>query len=75
MLEDLIRLVKSLSQDQKELLSFKEACQLLNMSESKLYKLSATHEVPHRKKGKLIFSRTELIAWALDKGKENEDDK
>jgi predicted DNA-binding transcriptional regulator AlpA len=68
MLEELIRLVKSQSLDQKELLSFKEACQLLHMSESKLYKLTATQNVPHRKKGKLFFSRKELIAWALDEG-------
>lgn len=49
----------------KSMLTFDEACQYLGVSESLLYKLTSTKDVPHFKpRGKMLyFSKTELDAW------------
>lgn len=49
----------------KNMLTFDEACQYLGVSESLLYKLTSTKDVPHFKpRGKMLyFSKTELDAW------------
>jgi excisionase family DNA binding protein len=50
---------------QKEVLSFKEACLYLEMSESHLYKLTSTRQIPHfcPNGKKLYFNRAELDQW------------
>ena len=49
----------------KEILNMKDVCQYLNISQSLLYKLTCTGEIPHFKpRGKMIFfEKKELIAW------------
>lgn len=50
---------------QKEVLNFKEACQYLELSESHLYKLTSTRQIPHfcPNGKKLYFNRAELDQW------------
>ncbi|WP_018479361.1 helix-turn-helix domain-containing protein [Pontibacter roseus] len=44
--------------------SFDEALEITGLSKSKLYKLTASKEVPHKRYGnRLIFSRKELANW------------
>ena len=49
----------------KEILNMKDVCQYLDISQSLLYKLTCTGEIPHFKPhGKMIFfEKKELIAW------------
>ena len=49
----------------KEILNMKDMCQYLDISQSLLYKLTCTGEIPHFKpRGKMIFfEKKELIAW------------
>ena len=66
--------IKSLIQDlgtgSKEILNFQEATKYLSLSQSYLYKLTSTQQVPHYKpNGKQIyFNKSELDTWLL-KGK------
>ncbi len=50
---------------EKEFLNFKEILELLGVSRSTLYKLSASGKIPHYKPtgGKLFFKRTEVLDW------------
>ena len=49
----------------KDILNMKEVCQYLDMSQSLLYKLTCSGEIPHFKpRGKMIFfEKKELIEW------------
>ena len=49
----------------KEILNMKDVCQYLDISQSLLYKLTCTGEIPHFKpRGKMMFfEKKELIAW------------
>lgn len=49
----------------KDILNMKEACQYLAISQSLLYKLTCSGEIPHFKpRGKMIFfEKKELIEW------------
>lgn len=49
----------------KEVLNMKEVCQYLDISQSLLYKLTCTGEIPHFKpRGKMIFfEKKELVDW------------
>lgn len=49
----------------KDILNMKEVCQYLDISQSLLYKLTCTGEIPHFKPcGKMIFfEKKELIEW------------
>lgn len=49
----------------KNMFTFMEACAYLGVSESLLYKLTSTKEIPHYKpRGKMVyFDKTELDAW------------
>ena len=49
----------------KEILNMKDVCQYLDISQSLLYKLTCTCEIPHFKpRGKMIFfEKKEIIAW------------
>lgn len=59
--------IKSLILSNKRVLSSDEAAAFLGMSKSKLYKLTASREIPHSKptNGLLFFDREELSKWAL----------
>lgn len=50
---------------QKSVLNFSEACQYLDISQSHLYKLTSTRQVPHfcPQGKKLYFNRHELDEW------------
>lgn len=50
---------------QKEILSFSEACQYLEVSQSHLYKLTSGKQIPHfcPQGKKLYFKRSELDQW------------
>ena len=64
-LNNIEKLLESQSLLQKEVLNFNEACHYLNISQSHLYKLTSTKQVPHFcPQGKrLYFKRTELDNW------------
>ena len=49
----------------KDILNMKEVCQYLDISQSLLYKLTCSGEIPHFKpRGKMIFfDKKELIEW------------
>ena len=49
----------------KDILNMKEVCQYLDISQSLLYKLKCSGEIPHFKpRGKMIFfEKKELIEW------------
>lgn len=49
----------------KDILNMKEVCQYLGISQSLLYKLTCSGEIPHFKpRGKMIFfEKKELIEW------------
>lgn len=51
----------------KKVLTFTEACFYLGISESLLYKLTSTREVPHYKpRGKMLyFNKDELDLWLM----------
>ena len=51
----------------KDVLSFKEACEYLQLSSSTLYKLTSKNQVPHfcPTGKKLYFKRAELEHWLL----------
>lgn len=51
----------------KEVFNFEETCAYLGISESLLYKMTSSKEIPHYKpRGKnLFFAREELNAWLL----------
>lgn len=61
------RFMKNLEQQQKEVLSFDEACKYCNISKSKMYKHTSNRNIPHYKpEGKLIyFKKSELDDWLL----------
>jgi hypothetical protein len=54
---------------QKKVLTFKEGCELLDLEESYMYKLTALNLVPFSKplNKKIYFDREELEAWALSR--------
>lgn len=48
----------------KEFLSFKEATELICVSKSTLYKLTANKKIPfYKPKGKIFFNRNDLIEY------------
>jgi excisionase family DNA binding protein len=52
---------------EKELLSFKEACNYLKMATDSLYKLTAQKKIPHYKPGKrILFDKSQLDGWLED---------
>ena len=66
-LDVLEKLIRSLINEQKEFLTFDEACEFLGISSSKLYKMTAKKTINFYKKGRLYFSRNELTEWVLNK--------
>ena len=64
-LDKLERLIASQNIVQKDVLNFNEACTYLELSQSHLYKLTSTRQIPHfcPQGKKLYFNRHELDAW------------
>lgn len=64
-LDKLERLIESQNIVQKDVLNFNEACTYLELSQSHLYKLTSTRQIPHfcPQGKKLYFNRHELDAW------------
>ncbi|RFM29595.1 helix-turn-helix domain-containing protein [Deminuibacter soli] len=64
-LDKLERLIESQNIVQKDVLNFNEACIYLELSQSHLYKLTSTRQIPHfcPQGKKLYFNRHELDAW------------
>ncbi len=58
-------IIQNLLVNSKQELTMKEASVFLNMSQSTLYKLTSTREIPYYKPGgKMVyFDRSELEAW------------
>ena len=57
----------------KDILNMKEVCKYLDISQSLLYKLTCSGEIPHFKpRGKMIFfEKKELIEW-IKRNREND---
>lgn len=72
-LEELVIAHQALS---KKILSFKEACDYLSLSESHLYKLTSSRSIPHYcpQGKKLYFNRHELDDWLLRNRLSTEDE-
>lgn len=66
-LSEIADLLRQHNLQQKELLTFEEACEYLGFKPSYLYKKTAAGELPsYAPTGrKLIFKRSELTEWAL----------
>lgn len=66
-LNEIAELMRQQHLQQKELLTFEEACEFLGFKPSYLYKKTAAGELPcYAPTGrKLIFRRSELTDWAL----------
>lgn len=67
-LEKLIEISQKLEQQnllQKSILNFDDTCKYLDFSDSHLYKLTSTKQIPHfcPQGKKLYFKRTELDEW------------
>lgn len=55
--------------------TFDEALEITGLSKSKLYKLTSSDEIPHKRYGnRLIFSRRELTAWVEEQTVEKNSD-
>jgi len=62
-----IALLESTLFTTKSVFTFQEACMYIGVSESMLYKLTASKEIPHYKpRGKMVyFAKEELDEWLL----------
>ena len=64
--EKLSRIEKLVLLQSKEVLNVAEVGILLNLSSSRIYHLVSAREIPHYKKGKLVFfKKTEIEEWLL----------
>lgn len=61
---------------QKEILSLREACIYLCISQSHMYKLTSSRKIPHYSPtGKLIyFKKSELEEWVLKHKRQSEEE-
>lgn len=66
-LERIEKLLETQQAMQKQVLNFNDACIYLELSQSHLYKLTSTGNIPHYKPNgkKLYFNRQELDNWLL----------
>ena len=64
---DRITLLENTIFSTKRVFTFQEACMYIGVSESMLYKLTASKEIPHYKpRGKMVyFAKEELDEWLL----------
>ena len=63
--EERLAALEAIFLNQKEILTFKEACVYTGISRSTLYKMTHSSAIPfYRPNGKLIyFEKSELLAW------------
>lgn len=61
---------------QKEVLTFKEACDYTGISRSYLYKLTSSGKIPHSKpNGKMLFfEKRKLVEWLLQNKRKSQHD-
>ncbi|MBY0425202.1 MAG: helix-turn-helix domain-containing protein [Cytophagales bacterium] len=66
-IQELKKMIQEQSMLQKEVLNFHEATAYLELSQSHLYKMTSSGEIPFYKPNgkKLYFKRTELDQWLL----------
>jgi excisionase family DNA binding protein len=66
-LERIEKLLETQQAMQKQVLNFNDTCIYLELSQSHLYKLTSTANIPHYKPNgkKLYFKREELDTWLL----------
>ncbi|GAA4890451.1 hypothetical protein GCM10023311_13330 [Flaviramulus aquimarinus] len=65
-INEIILLLKNIKAQQKEIMSFKEACVYLDISDSLLYKMTSASTIRYSKpNGKLYFKRIDLDEWML----------
>jgi|688.fasta_scaffold94456_4 excisionase family DNA binding protein len=55
-------------------LTIEEVCELTHLSRSTIYKLTSTCQIPHYKKGKLLFIEKEIHEWISKWKRETVDD-
>ena len=67
-LNEIKELLKKQTIQQKEILTIEEASEFLELSTSRLYKMTSNKEIPHYKPGgkKIYLNRQELGQWILD---------
>jgi excisionase family DNA binding protein len=54
-------------EEKNEILTIKEACELLSCSKSLIYKLTSSRQIPHSKRGKkLYFEKKNLLEWMTE---------
>ncbi|UNT54892.1 helix-turn-helix domain-containing protein [Lysinibacillus capsici] len=52
---------------QKITLSVKETAELINVSQSTIYKMAKGNEIPHKKvRGRIIFHRDTIEKWLIN---------
>ena len=61
--EERLAALEAIFLNQKEILTFKEACVYTGISRSTLYKMTAAKKIPHYKTTALYFERKELDSW------------
>jgi excisionase family DNA binding protein len=61
--EERLAALEAIFLNQKEILTFKEACVYTGISRSTLYKMTAAKKIPHYKTTALYFERAELDSW------------
>ena len=67
-LKEIKELLKKQTIQQKEILTIEEASEYLELSTSRLYKMTSNKEIPHYKPGgkKIYLNRQELEQWILN---------
>ena len=66
-IEERLERIEKLLTNNKEVLTFEEACEYMGVSRSFLYKLTSRRQIPHSKpNGKIIFfEKQKLNLWLL----------
>ena len=62
-IEERMTALEAIFLNQKEILTFKEACIYTGISHSTMYKMTAAKKIPHYKTTALYFERKELDSW------------
>ena len=62
-IEERLSALEAIFLNQKEILTFREACTYTGISKSKMYKLTSAKQIPHYKTIGLHFDRKELDEW------------
>jgi excisionase family DNA binding protein len=61
---DEIASIPTVNQNEKPYLTIQEAADLTGHAKQTLYRLTSEKEIPHLKRGgKILFKRSDLIAW------------